>query len=104
MIEAFGDTPRNQLLEFFLEMRSTDFGIADITKELKMNKATAYNTAKELINRKIIVPCRIIGKTQTYKLNKDSILVKGLIKAHNELMKNIVQEEQTPRRMIECSA
>jgi len=86
--EAFGYTPRNQLIEFFLEMRSTDFGIADVAKELKMNKATAYNSAKELIERKIIIPFRIIGKTQTYKLNMQNILVKGLIKAHNELVKN----------------
>ena len=86
--EAFGETPRNQLIEFFLEMRSTDFGIADIAKEMKMNKATAYNAAKEIIQRKIIIPCRIIGKTQTYKLNMQNILVKGLIKAHNELVKN----------------
>lgn len=99
--EAFGDTPRNQLLEFFLEMRSTDFGIADVAKELKMNKATAYNVAKELIQRKIIIHCRIIGKTQTYKLNTQNILVKGLMKAHNELMKNLIQEK-SPHRMIEC--
>ena len=103
--EAFGDTPRNQLIEFFLEMRSTDFGLADVARELKMNKATTYNASKELIERKIIIPCRFIGKTQTYKLNKDSILVKSLLKAHNELMKNFVQEEQemkAHRRLIEC--
>ncbi|MBI4141097.1 hypothetical protein HY485_04645 [Candidatus Woesearchaeota archaeon] len=105
--EAFGDTPRNQLIEFFLEMRSTDFGLADVARELKMNKATAYNAAKEIIQRKIIVQYRTIGKTQTYKLNKDSILVKGLIKAHNELMKNLVQEEpeiKLPRKLIKCTA
>lgn len=104
--EAFGDTARNKLIEFFLEMRSTDFGIADVAKELKMNKATAYNVSKELIERKIILPFRIIGKTQTYRLNTQNMLVKGLIKAHNELMKNFVQEEleiKTPRRIIECT-
>ena len=105
--EAFGDTPRNQLIEFFLEMRSTDFGIADIAKELKMNKATAYNASKELVQKKFIISCRIIGKTQTYKLNVQNILVKCLIKAHNELIKNLIPEKaeiKSRGRIIECTA
>lgn len=102
--EAFGDSPRNQLIEFFLEMRSTDFGIADISRELDMNKATAYTAAKELIEQSIIVQYRTIGKTQTYKLNIKNVLVQCLIKAHNELMKNLVKDDvKVPRRMIECA-
>ena len=46
--EIFGITPRNRIIEFFLEMRGLDFSIGDVAKETELNRATTYNTIEEL--------------------------------------------------------
>jgi len=88
--QVFGDTPRNRIVEFFLEMRDTDFGIADVARNLEMNKATAYNNAEELIGEGILVEARRIGRTQTYKLNRKSEKVKVMLRAFDELLRKQV--------------
>ncbi len=91
--EVFGRSPRNHIIEFFLEMRNTDYGIADVAKLLKINRATTYNTARDLIKQKILAPKRIIGKTQTYVLNKEDPRVKALIKTFDNLLRNVAEQE-----------
>ena len=90
--KVFGDTPRNRILEFFLEGREIDFGIGDVAKETGLNRATAYNTMEELIGQGFIVPTRKLGNTQMYKLNKNKDEVKALLKAFDMLLENIVKE------------
>ena len=48
----FGATPRNRIIEFFLESRDLDYSIRDIVKETGLNRATTYNTMKSLIKEK----------------------------------------------------
>lgn len=42
-VRIFEMSPRNIVLEFFLEIRDLDFAIGDVAKETKLNRATAYN-------------------------------------------------------------
>ncbi len=86
--QTFGSSPRNRILEFFLEMRDTDYGIADIARNLDMNKATAYAAAEDLIEKKILIPTRIIGRTQLYTLNKKDMRAKIVLYAFDQLLKN----------------
>lgn len=81
--EIYGTTPRNRILEFFLEGRELDFGIGDVAAEIEMNRATCYNTMKELLEEGLIIPTRKIGKTQLYKINIVKAEVKILVQAFN---------------------
>lgn len=92
--KVFGNTPRNKILEFFLEIRNVDYGIADIARNLEMNKATAYNISAGLIKQKILIPARTIGKTQTYKLNKEDFKVKMLMKTFDNILKKSIMVEE----------
>ncbi|MBI4146176.1 hypothetical protein HY489_02450 [Candidatus Woesearchaeota archaeon] len=91
--ETFGHTNRNKILEFFLEMSNTDYGLADIARLLNMNKATVYNTAGELINKQIITPHRTLGRTQTYILNKKNPTVQFLIQTFHQMLNTICEQE-----------
>ena len=92
LCKIFGITPRNRILEFFLEMRELDFGIGDVARETGLNRATTYNTVEELIRQEIIVPTRKLGNTQLYKLNLYKPEVRALVEAFNVLLENIVKE------------
>ena len=83
---VFGATPRNRILEFFLEMRELDLAIGDVAEEIGLNKATTYNTVEVLIKEDFIVQTRKVGKVQLYKLNLQKSEVKVLIVAFNKVL------------------
>ena len=85
--KVFGATPRNRILEFFLEMRELDLAIGDVAEEIGLNKATTYNTVEQLIKEDFIVPTRKVGKVQLYRLNLQKPEVKVLIVAFNNVLK-----------------
>ena len=96
----FGATPRNRILEFFLEMRELDLAIGDVAEEIGLNKATTYNTVEELIEEEFIVPTRKVGKIQLYRLNIPKPEVKLLIATFNNVLKTL-GEKYNREKMLE---
>lgn len=90
--EVFGITPRNRILEFFLEMRELDFSIGDLAKETGLNRATTYNAMEELIKEGYVILSRKVSGGQLYKLNKEKKEVKILIESFNLILGKIVKE------------
>ena len=97
--EIFGVTPRNRVIEFFLEGREMDFSIGDVAKEIGMNRATTYNTIEELIQEGYIIPTRKVSGGQLYKLNEEKDEVKILINAFNLVLKNIMKDHQKVKKI-----
>ncbi len=89
---VFGDSPRNLILEFFLELRELDFPISTIARETGLKRATAYNTMEELISKKFAVPTRKLSGSQLYKLNMQKPEVKILIEAFNLILADYVKK------------
>lgn len=92
--KVFGINPRNVILELFLEMRELDFSIGDIAKETDLNRATAYNTAEELIKEGFLVPTRKVSGAQLYKLNLNKKEVKILINTFDQILNKIMKSYQ----------
>ncbi len=92
--EIFGVTPRNRIIEFFLQMRELDFPIGDVAKETGLNRATTYNTIEELVKNGIIVPTRKVSGGQLYGLNLKKKEVKLLIEVFNMILSKIAKEYQ----------
>ncbi|HLD33230.1 MAG TPA: hypothetical protein VJB66_00795 [Candidatus Nanoarchaeia archaeon] len=86
----FGGTPRNRILEFFLEMRGMDYGIGDVAREAGLNRATTYNTMEELLKSGLIIPTRKLGKTQLYSLDLKNSEVQFLIKIFDRVLEHVV--------------
>jgi len=84
--EVVGNTHRNKILEYFIEMRELDFGLGDVAIETDLNRATVYNTAELLLKEKMIVPTRKVGNTQLYQLSKEKEEVQLLINLFNEVV------------------
>ena len=89
----FGSTPRNRILEFFLEMRSMDYGLGDVAQETGLNRTTTYNTMEELLKSKLITPTRKLGRTQLYAINMKNPEVKVLIKVMDKVIEHIAAGE-----------
>ena len=85
--DVFGISPRNRVLEIFLEGKEIDNCLGNVAKEGELNRATVYNVINSLLKEKIIVTSRIIGRTQLYKLNAEKDEAKMLIKAFDDTLR-----------------
>ena len=91
--EIYGNTIRNQVLEYILENQDIDFAVGDMAKELAISKPKAYEIISEFMKHQYIKESRIIGKTQLYIINKENIRVKLFLKAFKECLKMISEEQ-----------
>ncbi len=90
--EVFGQTPRLKVLEFFLEGRELDFGIAQVAEDVEQSRATTYAVCDELIKQNVILPTRRIANAQLYKLNTSKPEVQILLKAFRMVLHMIAKE------------
>ena len=73
-----------------------------MTEALGMAKITMYNTLPRIEAVGIVVPSRKIGKSQLYRLNNDSTIVKNLRRIiHDVSMKQAELEENEFKSEVE---
>lgn len=90
--DLVGPSPRNRVLEIFLEGWEIDNGFGNVAEESSLNRATVYIVAQKLLKEGMILPTRKVGRAQLYKLNTDNEYAKALIKIFNLSLK-IVEKE-----------
>ncbi len=84
-IEFMGDSPTVKVLDYLLTERNLDFSISDLARNAAVGRTTLYRIWEKLIEKQIIIPTRIIGKSKLYKLNSENLAVKKLIEIDNTL-------------------
>ena len=87
-----GPTPRNRVLEFFIDMKGLDYTTEDIASFTKLNRTTTYRIMEELIKEEYLIPTRRIGGAQFYKINESKPEVKVLLEIDNILIDAIAEE------------
>jgi DNA-binding transcriptional regulator GbsR (MarR family) len=92
--ETYGNTIRNKILEYIMEMNDLDFAVGDLSKELEISKPKCYEIISEFESNEYIKKSRIIGKTQLYTLNKDNSRVKLFINSFKECLKLVAKEQK----------
>ena len=92
--EIFGVTPRNRILEFFLEMRELDFPVGEVAKEIELPRATAYAAMEELLQRGYLITSRMVSGGQFYKLDQSKEEVQLLVQSFNFILQGIAQQHQ----------
>ena len=85
--KAIGDSPKIRVLEFLIEGRELDYSISDIAEGAEIGRTTLFRIWEDLIKVKVILPTRQIGNAKLFKLNKENLAVKKLIKIDMDLTK-----------------
>ena len=91
--ETYGNTTANRFLEYLLENQDLDIAIGDAAKEMGISRPKAYQIAEEFEKKSFIKKSRVIGKTQLYKLNKESKRVKLFLRDFKECLRLMVEEK-----------
>lgn len=96
--DLFGADARNRVLEIFLEGPEVDNGLGNVAEESGLSRATVYNVMSGLLEQGLVVPSRIVGRTQLYKLDLNKEEVKALLKAFDLTLKIIEKEVEMRMR------
>ena len=92
-VETFGETPVVKVLDFFLTYDSFDYSKSQVAEETGVSRITLDKIWEELIDKKIIIKTRTIGRADMYKLNKKNAKVKVLMELSFKLASAFAEEE-----------
>jgi len=76
--DLFGNSPEVRLLDFFLDHPLNDHMQKELAERTGMNKRTISRVLVKMRDLETIVVTRTIGKAVLYRLNHESIIVKGV--------------------------
>lgn len=98
-IEFMGDSPTVRVLDFLLTERDLDFSITDFARNAGIGRATLYRMWGDLVRHKIIIPTRIIGKSQLYRLNVANPKIKKLMEFDDMLVTDDMKKRPLKKRI-----
>lgn len=85
-IGFMGDSPTVRILDYLLTERELDFSITDLAENAGIGRATLYRIWSPLLENKIVIPTREIGKAKLFKLNMKNPKIKKLIELYDMLI------------------
>ncbi len=86
-VEYFGSSPYIKVLDFLIQGQEFDYSMTEVARGAGVGWSAFTRIWEQLLNKKIIVPTRIIGNAKLFKLNKENLFVQKLIKFDWELTK-----------------
>ena len=92
-LRIFGRSPQTRIIDMFLDNPFFDLSRMEMVEALGMAKVTMYKTIPMIEDSGVIVPSRKIGKTQLYRLNRDSAAVKHLRSVVRDISFKIAESE-----------
>lgn len=84
-LEYVGDTPRMRILQYFIEGKELDYTLTDL-----LNAGVSWGTLNQLVPKllelRIVVKTRKIGRATLYKINQENKIAKHFIVLYNDLI------------------
>ena len=91
-IEVFGSNPIMKVLDFLITFQLFDYPLTEIAKNSGVGYATLQSFWSNLVNNKIVIKTRRVGKSDLFKLNTNNPAVKQLVKLDWNLIRGAEQE------------
>ena len=85
-VKFFGESPKIKVLDILLTGRELDYSITDIAKQAGISRATFYRMLDWMLRDEVITPTRKYGRIQLYRLNKQNLQVKDLMRLYDQLI------------------
>jgi len=92
-VQIFGNNPITKVLDFLITFQLFDYPLTEIAKNSEVSYSTLQTFWGKLVENKIVIKTRRVGKSDMYKLNTNNPAVKQLIKLDWNLIKGAEQEE-----------
>lgn len=86
-VEYFGDSPYIRVLDFLIEGQEFDYSMTEVARGAGVGWNVFTKIWKRLSDKNLIVKTREIGNAKLFRLNRENLVVKKLIKFDLELTK-----------------
>ena len=86
-IEVFGGNPVMKVLDFLITFQLFDYPMTEIAKNSGVSYSTLQTFWGKLVENKIVIKTRRVGKSDLYKLNTKNPAVQQLIRLDWNLVK-----------------
>ena len=100
-VEYFGSSPYVKVLDFLLQGQDFDYSMIEVARGAKVGWSSFTNVWKKLLDKKIIIETRTIGNAKLFKLDKENLFVKKIIKLDWELTKSET-EKLSSKKLVEA--
>ncbi len=92
LVQVLGSNPIIKVLDFLISFQLFDYPLTEIAKNSGVSYSTLQTFWDKLVENKIVIKTRRIGKSDLYKLNTKNPAVQQLIKLDWNLIKGSEKE------------
>ena len=75
IIALYGDSPRMKMVDFFMTFPKNEFTVPELVEGIGMSRTTAFKEIDKLLANDMIIRSGNVGKSPTYKINKNSSII-----------------------------
>ncbi len=90
--DTLGKSPEIKILDHFLLHEDFAYTKSEIAKHAGISRATVYEKLPSLLEKRILIETKKIGKITLYKLNLDNPTVKKLRSLNFQIAKAMVEK------------
>lgn len=91
--EAWGDVPRNRLLDFLADHPGIDYSITELSTGAGISRPTVYTSLAELERLGFVRQTRTLGASRLFTLDTANALVVSVLTMDMERARNVATEE-----------
>ncbi len=103
-IDFMGDSPMVRVFDYLMTEAELDFSKTDMAENAGIGRSTLYRIWDQLIENKIILHTRDIGKAKLFKLNTKDPRIKKLMEIFDMLildaLKNKAREQNLNKKAV----
>lgn len=75
IIALYGDSPRMKMVDFFMTFPKNEFTVPELVEGIGMSRTTVFKEIDKLLTNGMIVKSGNVGKSPTYKINKNNSVI-----------------------------
>lgn len=90
---VFGESPVAKAIDFLIDNQEFDYSLTDIEKGAEIGWTTLHQFWSKLVKFGIVKKTRKIGRTELYKINLESPVVKKLIEIDIIISKSMIEKQ-----------
>ena len=99
-VRTLGGTPIIRVLDFLIEGRDLDYSLTDIAENSNIGWTTLHRIWNNLEKNQVVKHTRMIGKAKLYRLNKENLAIKQLIRFYDTLLVQSANEVVNKKELI----
>ena len=99
-VKTLGDTPIIRVLDFLIEGRDLDYSLTDIAENSNIGWTTLHRIWNDLEKNQVVKHTRMIGKAKLYRLNKENLAIKQLIRFYDTLLVQSANEVVNKKELV----